>query len=343
MNYNEKYKKIKKKKKNMGLFLIPILAIFTVAIALYDIYFPKNTLGEVKRVSIRRGMSGREIARLLKDEEIIRNSSIFEFLTIFKNKESKIMAGDYQLSSSWNMIDILSRLSKGEAIKSCFTIPPGYNIYQIAALLEEKGFADKRRFLELTKAREFILSLGVSVNTLEGLLFPDTYCLSKGMKEEEIIKIIISRFQSVFKEDDIKTAKKLGLSIYQVLILASIIEKETSDLNEMPIISTVFHNRLKRKIRLNSCPTVIYGLSPDFDGNLKKEDLEISSPYNTYRHNGLPPSPISNPGMNAIRAVLRPAAVDYLYFVSMNNGRHKFSRTLAEHNIAVLKYQPKIK
>ncbi|MEW6007345.1 MAG: endolytic transglycosylase MltG, partial [bacterium] len=260
-----------------------------------------------------------------------------------KNKETKIMAGDYELSPSLNMIDILSKLTKGEAIKSCFTIPPGYNIYQIGELLDKKGFADKRRFLELAKDKAFIGSLGFSLNTLEGLLFPDTYCVSKGMQESEIIGIIIERFKRAFKDEDVEMTKKLGLSMYQVFILASIIEKETSVLSEMPIISSVFHNRLKRNMKLNSCPTVIYALYPNFDGNIRKEDLDISSPYNTYRHHGLPPSPISNPGIFAIKAALHPANVDYLYFVSMNNGRHKFSRTLAEHNIAVSKYQPKIK
>ncbi|MEW6103561.1 MAG: endolytic transglycosylase MltG [bacterium] len=335
-------KKIKKKKSKLFL-LLPILAIFVLLTALYDIYFPKDISGKPKTISIRRGLSAKEIANLLKNEGIIRNKYIFSSLIILKNKEKDIKAGDYEISPSLNMIDILSILTKGNKIKSCFTIPPGYNIYQIADMLYEKGFIDKKRFFNLCFDREFILKLGFSVNTLEGLLFPDTYCVSKGMKEEKIIGIIIERFKKVFKESDVRIAKKMGFSIYQILILASIIEKETSYYKEMPIISAIFHNRLRRNMRLNSCPTVIYSLFPNFDGNLKKEDLEISSPYNTYRHNDLPPSPISNPSISAIKAALNPASTDYLYFVSMNNGRHKFSKTLAEHNIAVSKYQPKIK
>ncbi|MEW6680501.1 MAG: endolytic transglycosylase MltG, partial [bacterium] len=294
-----------KKKKHLRLFLIPLFPIFILLIA-FDVYFPKDISGGIKIISISRGMSGKEIANLLKKEGIIRDKYIFEFLIILKNKETKIMAGDYLLSPSLNMIDILSKLIKGEAIKSCFTIPPGYNIYQIGELLDKKGFADKRRFLELAKDKAFIGSLGFSLNTLEGLLFPDTYCVSKGMQESEIIGIIIERFKRVFKDEDAQMANKLGLSMYQVLILASIIEKETSILSEMPIISSVFHNRLKRNMKLNSCPTVIYALYPNFDGNIRKEDLDISSPYNTYRHNGLPPSPISNPGIFAIKAALHP-------------------------------------
>lgn len=333
----------KKGRKRIELFIIPILVIFFIAFTLYNIHLPKDIEGQTKIISIKRGISAREVASILKNEGIIRNSLIFELLTIFKKKEEGIKAGDYELSSSFNMLKILSLLSKGECIKSCFTIPPGYNLYQIGELLDKNGFVDKRRFLELAFNRDFIYSLGFSVNTLEGLLFPDTYCVSKGMKEDQIIRIITERFKKVFKVEDIEMAKKLGLSIYQVLIIASIIEKETSLTKEMPLISSVFYNRLKRNMRLNSCPTVIYALGPSFDGNLKKEDLMLSSPYNTYRHNGLPPSPISSPSMDAIKASLNPANTDYLYFVSMNNGRHKFSRTLEEHNIAVAKYQPEVR
>ena len=173
---------------------------------------------------------------------------------------------------------------------------------------------------------------------MEGYLYPETYYFSKGEGERKIIQTMISTFNQFYTLDMEEKARVLSMTRREIVTLASIIEKETSVGNERPLISAVFHNRLKRRIRLQSDPTVIYGL-PDFDGNLTRKDLRVHSPYNTYWVKGLPPGPIANPGNESLIAVLNPAPVDYLYFVSKNNGTHYFSKTLSEHNGAVQRYQ----
>jgi UPF0755 protein len=315
---------------------IPLL-IITLGLpllALYQLYIPVDRSSTItKRVDIKKGMTLVKISNLLRNEGLIRDGLSFELLADVKGVACKIQAGTYLFSPGMNVLQILKKLEKGESEKSCFTIPEGYNLFQIADLLEEKGFIQKERFLCLVKDKEFLGGLGIQAETAEGYLFPETYCVSKGMDESEIIKVMVSELNKSLPENN------SGFSIHQLLTLASIIEKEASNEEEKPIISACFHNRLKVGIPLSSCPTVIYALLPDFDGNLKKQDLEIGSPYNTYKHRGLPPTPIASPGISSIKAALYPASSDYLYFVSMNNGRHKFSRTLEEHHQATLKYQ----
>ncbi|HNR12011.1 MAG TPA: endolytic transglycosylase MltG, partial [Thermodesulfobacteriota bacterium] len=185
---------------------------------------------------------------------------------------------------------------------------------------------------------EFITSLGIKEGTLEGRLYPDTYKFVRNVKEEEIIRRMVKRFNGVFTEAMRQRANELGLSTQEILTLASMIEKETGAVNEKPLISAVFHNRLKRNMRFQCDPTVIYGLD-NFTGNITKKELQTFTPYNTYVIEGLPPTPIANPGVESIRAALYPSKVDYLYFVSKNNGTHHFSRTMPEHNRAVDSYQ----
>ncbi|MEW6094992.1 MAG: endolytic transglycosylase MltG [bacterium] len=325
---------------NRLLFFIFTVALFLPIIVLYQIYVPVDKSSDrIKIVNIERGMGVKGIAKLLKAEGVIHGEIAFELLTNLKKSQHNIKAGEYELSPAMNSVEILSKLVRGESIKISFTIPEGYNILQIAEHLSMKGYINKERFIKLTRDKEFISKLGIDAVTLEGYLFPETYYIFKGANEEEIITIMISQLNNVLTQADREQAKRIGFSFHQVLTLASIIEKETKVGEERRLVSAVFHNRLKGNIPLESDPTVIYALLPDFDGNLTKEDLEINSPYNTYRNRGLPPTPIASPGLDAIKSALYPAAVDYLYFVSMNNGTHKFSTTLKEHNGAVLKYQ----
>ncbi|MFH0775478.1 MAG: endolytic transglycosylase MltG [bacterium] len=320
---------------------IPLLSIiltgFFLTLFFYNVYLPVNRFSMViKSIDIKKGMALMEIARLLKDEGLIRDGLSFVALADGKGDSRKIQAGEYLLSPSMSTAQILKKLEKGECEKSCFTIPEGYNLFQIAELLSTKGFVSKKRFLSLTKDKGFLIGLGIQVETAEGYLFPETYCVSKGAATEEIIEMMVSELNKVLPQERVGNS---GLSVHQLLTLASIIEKETGCVEEKPLISAVFHNRLKAGIPLCSCPTVIYALLPDFDGNLKKKDLEVNSPYNTYKYRGLPPGPIASPGFSSIKAAIYPVPSDYLYFVSMNNGRHKFSRTLSEHHQATYKYQ----
>jgi UPF0755 protein len=182
--------------------------------------------------------------------------------------------------------------------------------------------------------------LGVNATTLEGYLYPDTYNFPRFTKPEEILRTMVARFHQFFTPEVKAQAAALNMTEHEVVTLASIIEKETGQEDERPLIAAVFQNRLKKKYPLQSDPTVIYDI-PNFDGNLTRAQLTTSTPFNTYMHPGLPPGPIANPGIKSILAALHPAPVSYLYFVSKNDGSHQFSSTLTEHNQAVHHYQKK--
>jgi UPF0755 protein len=251
----------------------------------------------------------------------------------------QVEAGEYELSTTMPPAIILRKLVTGDVVKYRITIPEGYTVRQIALYLQDEGIIeDHEQFLKLAFSAEFSAGLGIEGKSVEGYLFPDTYLLPKGVSAGEIIKTMVGKFKRVYEPDFARRAAELGMTERGVVILASIIEKETGLAEERPLISAVFHNRLKRGIPLCSDPTVIYGV-PAFDGNLRKRDLERMTPYNTYLRRGLPPGPIANPGRSSILAALYPAAVEYLYFVSRNDGSHYFSTTLREHNEAVWQYQ----
>jgi len=319
---------------------IAIVILLILGIIIYQLYIPLDfDSPQIKVIEISKGMNAKGIARLLKEEKLIKNDLAFRVLAKVKGVENKLQAGEYELSSSLNLSRILSKIEKGEVLARPFTIPEGYNIRQITQILEEKDLAGKERFIALTEDAKFIPQFGIQTKSLEGYLFPETYRISKRMKEEEIIKLMISQFNKAVTEENRKRAEELGFTFHQIIILASIVEKETSAPEERALISAVFHNRLKARRPLQSDPTVIYALGEAFDGDLKKEHLRVDSPYNTYRYRGLPLGPIGNPGKEAIHAALYPADVDYLYFVSRNDGTHEFSSSLEEHNRAVWKYQ----
>jgi UPF0755 protein len=235
-------------------------------------------------------------------------------------------------------LQVLDALTKGRVKHYKVSIPEGYTVRQIAQFLEAEGLTEGEAFLEKCFSPQYASSLGVEAKSLEGYLFPDSYLLPKGLPPEDVTEMMVRQFRQVYTSQYSERSKELGFSDYQILILASIIEKEAAIPEERFLVSSVYHNRLKRNMRLYSCPTVIYGME-DFAGNLTKEDLERYTPYNTYIIRGLPPGPICNPGTEAIRAALYPAETNYLYFVSKNDGSHHFSATLKEHNIAVWKYQ----
>ncbi|MEJ2039528.1 MAG: endolytic transglycosylase MltG [Desulfosarcinaceae bacterium] len=218
------------------------------------------------------------------------------------------------------------------------TIPEGYTFKQIASELARLGLADEQAFIDLASDPATVHDFGLEGETMEGYLFPDTYYFPKGLPAKSIMAKMVERFRQQVPREWSQRARQLGLSLYQVITLASIIEKETGDASERPLISSVFHNRLKKHMRLESDPTVIYGIK-NFDGNLTRKHLTTRTPYNTYTIRGLPKGPIANPGRDAIRAALYPAQTDFLFFVSKKDSTHHFSKTIEEHNRAVRKYQ----
>lgn len=300
---------------------------------------PQESSGPARIVDIPEGTAFRQVAALLEKEGIIASQWAFLLLGKLTMSDRKILAGEYALHPAMRPPDILAHLQSGRVVLHAVTIPEGYTADQIAALLEQKGLAEKGEFIRLVHDRAFIRSLSLEAASLEGYLFPDTYRFPRHKQARDLITIMVAGLWQAFTPEFLARARNVNMTPHEVLTLASLIEKETSVGDERPLISAVFHNRLKRRIPLQSDPTVIYGL-PAFNGNLTKRDLAVASPYNTYRVAGLPPGPIASPGADSIRAALYPAATNYLYFVSRNDGTHKFSSTLVEHNRAVEKYQP---
>ena len=319
------------------LLVLP-LAVILFSYAVIYLRTPSHVNGLTKTIAIRRGMTFREVAQLLGDEGIIRGINRFILLGKFSGAFPKVKAGEYELSSDMTPLQVLDALTKGKVKHYKVSIPEGYTVSQIAEILESRGITNREAFLEKCFSSQYAFSLGIEADNLEGYLFPDSYLFSKGLQPEDIIETMMSRFRQVYTSQYSERASELGFSNHEMLTLASMIEKEAAIPWERFLVSSVYHNRLKRKMMLYSCPTVIYGIK-DFDGNLTKRDLERYTPYNTYLIRGLPPGPICNPGKEAIVAALYPAKTEYLYFVSKNDGSHHFSSSLEEHNIAVWKYQ----
>jgi UPF0755 protein len=291
-----------------------------------------------KVVVIPDGSTFQQVAALLEREGLIKSSSVFVLVGKSKSADRKVHAGEYELNPGMPPAEILSTLLNGHVLLHPLTIPEGLTIQQIADLASQDGLTDRAEFLRLAKDRAFIASLGIKAETLEGYLYPNTYKFPRAVKARDVLVAMVEQLRQVVGPDLLARMQELKMTMHEVLTLASVIEKETGSGGERPEISAVFHNRLKKHIPLQSDPTVIYGL-PAFDGNLHKKDLSSPSPYNTYRVQGLPPGPIANPGIQAIRATLYPSDSRSLYFVSRNDGTHQFSATLIEHNKAVEKYQ----
>lgn len=322
------------------IFFFFVVLILTVAVVQAYVFLQNApSLEEVQRtIEIEPGTTFLEVTGLLKREGLVTNSFFFRLLGKITQNESKIKPGEYRLHRAMRPTEILDDLVRGEVLVHRVVIPEGTSSREIGAILEKGNILKAETFYQTAQNKEIVKKLGFESESLEGYLFPDTYYFSKKTPPEKIVDQMTKKFRETYDETFQKQADELGMNQREVITLASIIEKETGTPSERRIISGVFHNRLKRKMRLQSDPTVIFSLA-HFDGDIKRKDLLNNSPYNTYRVTGLPPGPISNPGKEAIHAALFPADVDYLFFVSKNNGEHSFSKTLEEHNEAVRKYQ----
>ena len=275
---------------------------------------------------------------LLAEEGLITSEFSFRLFGKLTGQETQIKPGEYRLHRAMTPEALLETLVRGEILQYQVVIPEGKSLKEIAEILERAGLVEAEIFLAMGRDPQIIQALGFDGDSLEGFLFPETYRFTKQIPPDQIVARIASQFKLVYDDSYKKQASILGMTQREVVTLASIIEKETAVPEERIIVSAVFHNRLKKKMRLQSDPTVIFSLD-NFNGNLTRKDLKHASPYNTYYVRGLPPGPIASPGRGAIHAALYPADVDYLYFVSKKNGTHYFSLTLKEHNAAVRKFQ----
>ncbi|MEJ2727160.1 MAG: endolytic transglycosylase MltG [Deltaproteobacteria bacterium] len=289
-------------------------------------------------IDIPAGQSFKNTAQTLFKHNLIKSPFKFNLVARLKGYDKRLKAGEYALSATLTPIQIMEKLVKGQVVLYKLTVPEGLNIYQIADLVAQAGFGENSAFIEAATNADLARKYSIPAETLEGYLFPETYYFPKSVRAETIITTMVKRFWKVFTPAWKERAIQLGFSIHQIVTLASIIEKETGAPFERPLISSVFHNRLKRKMRLESDPTVIYGLK-NFDGNLKREHLETLTPYNTYKIMGLPAGPIANPGEKSLEAALYPADTKFIYFVSKKDKTHQFSTNLKDHNRAVQKYQ----
>jgi UPF0755 protein len=320
---------------SIGLFFL-VVVFLSLGFAFF-LMSPADKGGADQVFMVKEGSSLKEVAADLEKTGLITNKTLFVLWTRVKGYGKDIRAGEYSLSPARAPVQLLEILRKGLVILYPVTIPEGFTRDQIADALAAKGLADKKRFLELTRDKTLLRQYGISGPTFEGYLFPDTYHFSRGMPTSAVLDTMVKRFKQVVSPL-VDKSQGTGMKFEEVVILASIVEKETGKPEERPLIASVFLNRLRLGMRLESDPTVIYGIE-NFDGDLKKKDLTERTPYNTYVIHGLTPGPIANPGLESIKAVMDPARTDYLYFVSRNDGSHHFSKTLAEHNRAVEMYQ----
>lgn len=291
-------------------------------------------------VEVPDGASFTDTAGLLARKGLIRSPFWFRLLGKLQDAERTIKPGEYDLHTAMRPVEILNTLVSGRVIHYRVMIQEGLTAAQISVVLGETGVVKKADVARLVTDPVFIATLGITAPTLEGYLYPDTYFFPKGAEAEDVVRAMVARLRQVYTPVLQAQAVALRMTETQVLTLASIIEKEAGRDVERPVISAVFHNRLKRGMLLQSDPTVIYGI-PNFSGNLTRKDLARPTPFNTYTNTGLPPGPIANPGAWSIQAALNPASVNYLFFVSKNDGTHHFSATLGEHNRAVEEYQRK--
>ncbi len=318
-----------------AIFLLP----FSLFIGVYTYYhLPYNRLASTVHIHIAQGESLFHTAKILSEKGLIRFPSLFVSVSRFLGQDRRIRSGEYRLHSSMSPKEILEKFCLGQVILHKVTIPEGTTLKQIAAILEKKELAEASDILKTSRDPEFLKKMEINQDYLEGYLFPDTYYFAKGLFSQDILKIMVKRFREIYSPEMKNKQADLGWPLHKIVTMASIIEKETSRREERKLIASVLFNRLRKGIRLQCDPTVIYGIK-DFDGNIKRKHLRSKNPYNTYFHKGLPPGPICNPGLDSLKAVLEPDKTSYLYFVSKNNGTHHFSSSLKEHNRAVLKYQ----
>jgi UPF0755 protein len=287
---------------------------------------------------IRSGSNIKSIAQDLTRQKIIEDPWLFILLAKVKGQETRVRAGEYQINPGISAEELLEKFTRGNAIQHNFTIIEGWSFRQLLAALAEDPILEHT--LKGKSDAEIMERLGYPGQHPEGMFFPDSYRFPKGSSDVDFLRRAYQVMQKHLQREWEQRAPGLPLkSSYEALTLASIIEKETGAGFERPLIAGVFVERLKRNMRLQTDPTIIYGLGPDFDGNIRSRDLKKDTPYNTYLRAGLTPTPIALPGLEAIRAALNPAETDALYFVSRGDGTHKFSATLDEHNAAVSRYQ----
>lgn len=296
----------------------------------------------VRVFEVPSGATSARVAAGLQSAGLVRNASVFRFYLRLRGLDGRIQVGQYELNPSMTAAEVAERLTTGRVVENSFTVPEGYTISQMADLLAAKGLADRDRFLAAARDTSLVKDLvpeGLPLKEpLEGYLFPDTYRIPRGYTEKQIVALMVDRFRQVMTPEWQKRAQDLSLTVHEAVTLASLVEREAQVSADRALVSSVFHNRLRIKMKLDSCATVNYALGKS-QLILTYKDLEVDSPYNTYKFSGLPPGPIGSPGKASLEAALFPADSKYLYFVAKGDGSHAFASTLNEHLANARKYE----
>ncbi|MFA5322306.1 MAG: endolytic transglycosylase MltG [Smithella sp.] len=318
------------------LFLIAFILIFFILLLNYSLS-PIDRKNRTVVVDIQTGSSFLESTEILNKAGLIKNRFFFYSLAVIKGARRHTCAGEYEFNTSLTPWTLINKLKRGEVKTYRVVIPEDLSLQEIAIILDKDKLINKEIFFELAKDKEFLESLNIKADSIEGYLFPDTYEFNRSMNTRRIMKRMVDTFWEKVTPAMIKRAGEMKLNLHQLVTFASIIGKESGYDFEKPFIAAVFNNRMNKGMRLQSDPTAVYDID-GFEGKVLRSHLRRKSPYNTYVIKGLPPGPIANPGLNSLHAALYPALVDYLYFVSKNDGTHYFSISFVEHNQAVNRY-----
>lgn len=295
---------------------------------------------DVVELVIERGAPLASILDQLSAADVIGDPLLARLYLDYRRPEDVLQAGEYRFEQPMSAVEALDLVIRGEVVTYPVTVVEGLTLQETAERLASEGFGELDAFVAAMSSPGPIADLDPKAESLEGYLFPDTYAFAAGTGEQEIVEAMVRNFRRRV-EDHLSPASGRGLDVRSLVTLASIVEKEAGAVAERPLVAAVFHNRLERGIGLYADPTIIYALkmAGTWDGNLRRRDLELDSPYNTYVHPGLPPGPICSPGEHSLRAAAEPADAPYLYFVSRNDGTHVFAESLAEHNRNVARWQ----
>lgn len=323
-------------------YIITAFFVFTLSLLLF-LFFTPNYHYNVNgiEVNVKKGMTLNEVADTLYEKNVIPSKFPFKVSAFFLNAEEQIKAGRYEIPDGLSYFEIVELLKKGvPSQQTLVTIPEGIWQHKLAGLLQKKLGLDSLEVMRLSFDKRFLRSAGIDSDTLEGYLLPETYYFTPNSSERTVLKKLVREMDKLFTDYHIERMKELKMTKHQILTMASIIEAESNIPSEFAKISGVYHNRLKKGIALQADPTVQY-----LKRHRKKynrvlyKDLEINSPYNTYKYSGLPPTPINNPGKQAVLAALYPQQHDYYYFVADGTGSHRFAKTISEHNRNVQAYR----
>jgi UPF0755 protein len=335
----------------MKKLLLPLLvAIVLVAggAAAFAFYMvnriqqPYKGFSEPERfVEIPSGTGAAEIRRRLVEAGVVSDELAFRAALMWTGQSRALKAGEYRFDRPMSVVDVVEKLARGDVYGHPITFPEGLTIREMAEIVESHGFGKADEFIKAARDGSLVNDLDPAAKDLEGYLFPETYTLPRGTPVVTLVSLMVERFRDTYTMLEAKRSGQVGLSTRQIVTLASLVEKETGKAEERPLVAAVYRNRLDKNMAMQADPTVVYALvkAGTYDGNIRKRDLSFDSPYNTYKYAGLPPGPIASPGRAALEAALAPAEVDYLYFVSKNDGSHAFAETLAKHNANVQEYQ----